>query len=503
MRQKASSPLRIFFLAAEASPLVQVGGLADVAGSLPNVLCALGNDVRVALPLHPSLRELVKRQNPVARFAIAAWFGPEEACVFQLKPKKGAAHVYLIDGPPLRASDAVYHSSVERDAPKFVFFSLAALELARALAWKPEVVHANDWHTGAAVYWLHTNGKRDPFFGDVATLLTVHNLPYLGDGAGDALRQYGLAPSDHPLLPDWARDALLPLALAHADMITPVSPTYAAEIQTPEFGCGLEHFLQSRADHLCGILNGLDTETWDTTKDRTIAANFDWRNLEQRTRNREFLQRKFGFSAHTRVPLLGIVSRLDYQKGLDLALPALAGWAEQGGQAIVLGTGNPDLEDQYRGLSARYPGQVATALEYNATLAARIYAGADLLLMPSRYEPCGLSQMIAMRYGCVPVVRAVGGLRDTVRDVTLDRGTGFVFSESTPEAIAEALGRARALFAQPRRWQAIQRRAMRQDFSWRKSARAYLAAYRRAMSVHHSNHDSRIASTERLDEEAL
>jgi len=497
------SPLRILFLTAEASPLLKVGGLADVAGSLPNALGALGNDVRVALPLHPSLREWAQGRSPIARFPITTSSAPEEARVFQRKLKGAASHLYLIDGPPLRTSDAVYHSSPEQDAPKFIFFSLAALELVRALDWKPEVVHANDWHTGGAVSWLHTHGKHDRFFADVATLIAIHNLPYLGAGAGEALRRYGLAPSDHPRLPDWARDAILPLALAHADMITTVSPTYAAEILTPEFGCGLEHFLQSRADHLCGILNGLDTETWDTTKDRTIAANFDWRNLEQRARNREFLQRKFGFSAHTRVPLLGIVSRLDYQKGLDLALPALAGWAERGGQAIVLGTGNPDLEDQYRGLSARYPGQVATVLEYNAALAARIYAGADLLLMPSRYEPCGLSQMIAMHYGCVPVVRAVGGLRDTVRDVALGRGTGFVFSKPTPEAIAEALGRARALFAQPRHWQAIQRRAMRQDFSWRKSARAYLAAYRRAMSVHHSNHDSRIATTERLDEEAL
>ena len=304
-------------------------------------------------------------------------------------------------------------------------------------------------------------------------------------------------------MPDWARDAILPLALAHADMITTVSPTYAAEILTPEFGCGLEHFLQSRADHLCGILNGLDTETWDTTKDRTIAANFDWRNLEQRARNREFLQKKFGFSAHTRVPLLGIVSRLDYQKGLDLALPALAGWAERGGQAIVLGTGNPDLEDQYRGLSAalsrtsgnRVGVQCGTR---RAHLRWRRPAADALPLRTLRLEPndCHALWVRPSGTGCRWIARYI-------RDVALGRGTGFVFSEPTPEAIAEALSRARALFAQPRHWQAIQRRAMRQDFSWRKSARAYLAAYRRAMSVHHSNHDSRIASTERLDEEAL
>ncbi len=483
-----SSPLRVLFLAAEASPLVKVGGLADVAGSLPAVLRELGNDVRVVLPLHPSLRELTHGATPIARFPIPTQFGAEEACAFQLTSKRFAAPLYLIDGPPLRGSDTVYHSYVEQDFSKYIFFSRAALELTRAIDWQPALVHANDWHTAAAIYWLQTAGRSDPFFAQVATLIAIHNLPYLGDGAANALAQYGFALSDHPRLPDWARDALLPLALAHADMITTVSPTYAAEIQTPEFGCGIEELLRSRADHVRGILNGLYPAAWDPSRDKSLVARFDATTLNRRARNKRALQQQFGL-VDSPAPLLGIVSRLDRQKGLDIALPALAQWTEHGGQTIVLGTGNPDLEQQYRELAARDPARVAVALKFDAQLANRIYGSADLLLMSSRYEPCGLSQMIAMRYGCIPVVRAVGGLRDSVRDVARGRGTGFVFSEATPEAIFEALRRAQALFTQTRRWQALQRRAMRQDFSWRKSARAYVAAYREAIAFHNSIHD--------------
>ncbi|MEW5718694.1 MAG: glycogen synthase [Chloroflexota bacterium] len=483
-----SSPLRILFLAAEASPLVKVGGLADVAGSLPAVLRELGNDIRVVLPLHPSLRELTRDATPIARFPIPTQFGAEEACAFRLTSKRFAAPLYLIDGPPLRGSDTVYHSYVEQDFSKYIFFSRAALELARAIDWKPTVVHANDWHTAAAVYWVQTAGRSDPFFADVATLIAIHNLPYLGDGAANALAQYGFPPSNHPLLPDWARDALLPLALAHADMITAVSPTYAAEIQTPEFGCGVEQMIRARADHVRGILNGLDPVVWDPARDKSLGARFDATTLNRRARNKRALQKQFGL-AQSSAPLLGIVARLDHQKGLDIALPALASWADHGGQTIVLGTGNPDLEQHYRELAVRAPARSAVALKFDARLANQIYGGADLLLMPSRYEPCGLSQMIAMRYGCIPVVRAVGGLRDTVRDVARGRGTGFVFFESTPEAIIETLQRAQALFVQPRRWQVVQRRAMRQDFSWRTSARAYVAAYRRAITFHNSTHD--------------
>jgi len=485
-----SSPLRILFLAAEAAPLIKVGGLADVAGSLPKSIRALGHDIRVALPLHPPLHDRVAGQEPVACFALNSASGSQEVKVFSLQ--WDGVPFYLVDGSLLRVSDVIYHAQVEQDAPKFVFFSLAALELTRRLDWKPHLVHANDWHTGAAIYWLHMKGRDDSFFVDVSSLITVHSLHYLGDGAEEALRLFGLSPMpkvDSPslsLLPDWARDALLPLALTYADMIVAVSPTYAQEILTPDFSCGLESLLQARVDRLRGIINGLDTERWDPAHDTALEVRFDLNHLEKRARNKAALQRQFGFAPQTDTPLLGIVSRLDYQKGLDLALPALTRWIEEGGQVAVLGTGDQELERRYRELAERYPAQMAVVPGFHPELASRIYAGTDLFLMPSRSEPCGLSQLIAMRYGCVPVVRATGGLRDTVRDAALGRGTGFVFTEVTPGAIVEALSRARSLFAQPRRWRAIQRRAMRQDFSWRKSARAYVTAYQQAMALHDS-----------------
>jgi starch synthase len=473
---------RILFLIAEAAPLIKVGGLADVAQALPRELRALGHDVRVVLPLHPPLRELVGDDQPIATFQISARAGLQDARVYAKPVERDV--IYLVDGPPLRAADAPYHSRPEEDAPKFVFFSRAALELARALGWKPDVVHANDWHAAAAIYWLQTKGKSDPFFAETGALITVHNLPYLGDNAGDALREYDLIPDDEPLLPDWARDAILPLALARADIITTVSPTYAAEIRTAQFGCGLEELLQARADRLRGILNGLDARRWDPARDAALAARFDVNRLERRRHNKAALQEELELKPQPDVPLVGVVSRLVHQKGCDIAAPALAQWAERGNQFVVLGRGDESLENQFRELSERFPDRAAAAIRFNAGLASRIYAGADMFLMPSRYEPCGLSQMIAMRYGCIPSVHAVGGLRDTVRDVADARGTGFVFSDDTAAAITDALNRAAALYAQPRRWQALQRRAMRQHFSWKKSARAYLAAYRQAMVWH-------------------
>jgi len=471
-------PVRILFLAAEAVPLVKVGGLGDVAGSLPRALRALGHDVRVAIPdAMPVERDGF---SPVlaARFDVPSAGGPVAATVSELQA--GGTLFLLVGGPPIPRDGRVYGDGIGEDGPKFAFFSRAALEGARALGWKPDLVHAHDSHAAPAAAWLATAGSHDSFFRDTASLLTIHNLPYMGTGAGTALEAYGF-PLGGDGLPEWARGAMLPVGIAHADEISTVSPTYASEILTPEFGCGLEGLLRRREDRLSGILNGLDLESWDPAADRALPRPFDASDLAARRENKTALRRELSLEGAGDGPLLAIVSRLDHQKGFDIAGPGITRWLESGGQVAALGTGDPAIEAALAGLAAAHPSRFAARFRFDAALARRIYAGSDALLIPSRYEPCGLTQMIAMRYGSVPVVRRTGGLADTVTDARRADGTGFLFEAFDPSALDDALARAFAAFADPSVWEGLMRRGMAKDFSWSRSALEYGALYERAL----------------------
>jgi starch synthase len=490
------NPLRILFLSAEAAPLIKVGGLADFAGALPAQLRRMGHDVLLVLPLHASLRPRLAGVQPIARPAISARGSSMQAEVYRIE--ENGAPVYLVDGPPLRASDAIYHADAGRDTPKYVFFSLAALELARSLGWKPDLVHTNDWHTAAANLWLAGHGRKDRFFRDVRSVLSVHNLPYVGENAGWALTQFGLGvpekiPAARPdsdaaeydrfaALPAWAYSTLLPLGIAAADRIVAVSPSYAQEILTPEFGAGLEDYLLNQQDRIEGILNGLDQAVWNPATDARLASNFDPATIDRRAANKAALQQALNLKADPAAPLIGMVTRLNEQKGIDLALPALESWCGRGNQAAILGAGDPYLEQRCRAFAARHPGRAAAEFGYQDTLASLIYGGSDAFLIPSRYEPCGTSQMIAMRYGSLPVVRAVGGLKDTVRDAAEQDGTGVMIADASPASVAMALGRVEEILRVRERRDALQLRCMRRDFDWARSAEAYLAAYRRVLA---------------------
>ena len=476
--------MKILFLAAEASPLAKVGGLGDVAGSLPRALAELGHEVRVVMPFSGLVDRARFAPTPVARVAVPHVGGDQMARIAEVR--QGGVVFNLVAGPPIPRAKRVYGDDIHEDGPKFIFFSLAALGLCRALDWAPDVVHANDSHTGPAVYWLGTDGLHDSLFQASATVFTTHNLVYMNTGAAPYLREYGLAPSDSPVLPDWARDSLMGLGLAHADMLSAVSPGYAREILTPEFGYGLEGVLSARRERLVGILNGLDLAEWDPSHDRQIAARFDAGSLERRPRNKRALQRALGLPAEARTPLLGIVSRLDTQKGFDLAEPALRQLLSGADpvQVAVLGTGLLAIEAAFKALARDFPDSVVFEGRFDALRARQIYAGADMLLIPSRYEPCGLAQMIAQRYGAVPVVRRTGGLADTVIDAARPRrGTGFMFADYNSAALLRALRRALRLYRKPAGWQALQRRGMRlaESFSWARSARAYVALYEQAI----------------------
>lgn len=468
--------MRILFLAAEAAPFFKVGGLGDVAGSLPPALLRLGADVRLVLPKHSGAGDL---SVPLRRGATFSMFfdGGEETVQVWESTHQGVP-VYLLEANPLENPPGVYAPDARLDVRKYAFFSQAGLRLAEVLNWPPDVVHTHDWHTALAA-WIVACWRGKPFWQNTCTVLTVHNLPFMGADVRPWLPA-DLCPPARPLtwLPEWARSLPLPLGLLSADKITTVSPGYAREMLAGgAFSAGLADFLRRRANDLVGILNGIDTESFDPSHDPHIAAPFDVDHLEARVQNKLALQRALGLSPEPDVPLLGMVSRMDVQKGVDLIFRALRWMGNLRWQAVLLGSGNPDLEAGARALQDRFPQRVRAVTRYDAVLARQIYAGADLFLMPSRYEPCGLSQMIAMRYGCLPLVTAVGGLRDTVRDLE----TGFVFQEAHSAALLRAIRRALRVYEQqPEHWQAMQRNAMRQEFSWEISARRYMDLYQEA-----------------------
>jgi starch synthase len=474
--------VRVLFLSAEATPFVKVGGLADVAGSLPSALIKLGHDVRLAMPGYGALDWAGLAPREVARFDLPYSWGPQTAEIWETR--HDSVPVFLVTGPPIPRHSGIYGGGIQEDAPKFIFFSLAALFSTQVLGWKPDVVHANDWHTGAAVWWVATAGRVNDYFRPVGTVFSIHNLLYRGEGSGRYLADYGVPVTEAArVLPDGFRDSPLALALISANLLSTVSPTYAREILTPFYGEGLDGILRARQDRLVGIVNGLDMDVWNPAVDSTIAARFDSDTLEKRVANKAALQAEAGIAAEPRAPLLAVVSRLDTQKGFGIATAPIRRWLSGGGQFALLGTGQPALQHEFAMIERDNPGRASVRLRFDPGYARRIYAGADMILIPSRYEPCGLTQMIAMRYGAVPVARRTGGLSDTVTDVGDPGGTGFMFDDFNSGALADALERAVRVYAQPQRWAEIQQRGMRRDFSWGPSARRYVEVYERARAL--------------------
>ncbi len=486
------SMMKVLFLASEADPFIKVGGLADVAGSLPRALREINNsasaeaikiDLRLVIPYHPLIRREQYSPQLIAEYPIHTTDGEIMVRAFSLEADE--LTVYFIAGDPIDQETGVYSADLEADGFKYVFFSLACLELARQLRWKPDILHANDWHTASAVYSLALRRPTDPFFQHTASLLTIHNLPYLGSMTSPALESFGLPPAKHSELPSWARQMALPLGLLTTDAIVAVSPRYAKEILTEEFGSGLGAFLKNHSAKISGILNGLETHKWDPTSDKYLSLNFSSSDLAHRAANKAFLQEEMNLEINPHLPLLAMVTRMDPQKGVDLAVAALRSMLQSKDadllpfQMVFLGTGSPVLETEVRQLEQDYPQAVRARILYSESLSHHIYAGADILLMPSRYEPCGLSQMIAMHYGCVPIGRATGGLCDTIQDpAESNQGTGFLFTPAKPEALVNAIHRALVIYMEdPSGWMEIQVRDMQQDFSWSRSAQEYKKLY--------------------------
>ncbi len=473
-----SASLNILFLAAEAEPFVKVGGLADVAGSLPLALRTLpyqaasgaSLDIRLVLPYHSSIQINPSTLHDLGEFPVHRNGGWIPAKV--IETSLDGMPVYFINGEPISNNPGVYSPDPAIDREKYAFFSLAVLELINHVGWKPNIIHANDWHTALTLYALHLR-QSETLPERIRTVLTVHNLPYMGGDSSEILSSYGLPPLYEDSMPKWANTQPLPLGLWAADAIVTVSPTYAREIITPDFGCGLDPYLFSHADRLTGILNGFDAKSWDPGTDKNLTSCFTSERLFARAENKKALQKSLGLPEDERVPVLAMVGRVDWQKGLDITFKALRQMTVRNWQFVILGSGDPALENMANNLQVDFPDQIRAVIRYDAPLSHQIYAGADMLLMPSRYEPCGIAQMIAMHYGCIPIVRATGGLKDTVQEGR----TGFLFKEAEPESLLVALELALAVYSDVGQWQQIQGNGMQEDFSWFRSAKKYAQIY--------------------------
>jgi len=467
--------MRVLFVASEMAPWIKVGGLGDVLGSLPGALRQLDVDARVCVPAHAGVLSAAPDPKPILHFEIPHRDGPVTAEVFETRIDD--VPVYLIGGRPIPEHGLVYTGRMDEEGERFTFFSLAALELARRLEPKVDVIHCHDWHTGVTAWTLDRRRDVDPKLRETASLLTIHNLPYAGYGADSALSGFGVAAGDDPRLPPHLSGVPLALGIVSADGLSTVSEGYAREILTPEYGHGLEHLLGSRRESLTGIINGLDLSRWDPANDPALGAPYDADDPSGRAACREALAHELGLTLDR--PIVGIVSRLVAQKGIDLAVAALRGVGPVA-CAAILGEGEPHVEYEVRSLAKERPGEVSATIGFDAGLARRIYAGADMLLLPSRYEPCGMTQMIGMRYGCVPIACETGGLADTVLDIDLsDAPTGVLFPQASVPSATFALRRALAAKNRPEAWSKLTQNGMRSDFSWRASARAYVQTYER------------------------
>ncbi|MHB8645487.1 MAG: glycogen synthase [Thermomicrobiales bacterium] len=484
-------------LSAEVAPYAKVGGLADVVGALPLALAAAGHEVVVAMPRYGSIDPDRDALDPPTRgFMVTLGWGTSHGFGFFAGrmgasdlPERARPRIIFADNTLLFGAPQVYGLPYEHE--RFFFFCRAALQWCTETGWQPEIIHCHDWHTAIAIHWLRYTLLWDRFWNQTATVFTIHNLAYQGVFGGDYL--FGLADvNGTQMLPiEYARfgGAANPVArgIVEADAVNTVSPTYHDEIRTPESGEGLDTILRERGDAFVGILNGIDAEIWNPATDRAIAAHFDAENPAAKAVNKIALQQDLGLASDPRTPMIGVVSRLVEQKGFDLVVQIADLIVDEGAQLVVLGSGDPAIESAFRRVAAARPQRVAVRVGFDARLAARIYAGSDLFLMPSRFEPCGLGQMIAMRYGTIPIVRRTGGLADTVMeyDPRTHAGTGFVFDDYDPAACFAAVVRAMETYRDPAAWDGLIANAMTQDFSWAVSARRYSALYRRAVAARH------------------
>jgi starch synthase len=482
--------MKILFAASEAAPFARTGGLGDVAGALPQALSRLGHDIRLIMPLYRAVDVKRHRLGEVARgLEVPAAVGSQKVDVLEGRLSSGAP-VYFVRHDLSFDRDGLYQAPSGDDYPdnaeRYALFCRATLEACRALGFQPDVVHVHDWQTALIPVYLKTLLRGDPFLEGIATVFTIHNLGYQGLFGPEILPRLGLhrevfTPGG---IEFYGQVNLLKGGLLFADLLTTVSPRYSREIRTPELGHGLDGVLRQRSGDLFGILNGIDPEEWNPAIDPHIAARYTAADLSGKAVCKKDLQRRFRLPERADVPVLGVVSRLAEQKGLDLLRDIMVDVMSLDLQLILLGSGEKALEAAFLQAATQHPSKLGVTIGFDIPLSHQIEAGADLFLMPSRYEPCGLNQMYSLAYGTIPVVRATGGLDDTI--VTFDpatgRGNGFKFDEATAAALLQSIMQALALFSQKAHWGRVVANAMAGNFTWDRSAREYEQLYRRSLA---------------------
>ncbi|HEY0283252.1 MAG TPA: glycogen synthase GlgA, partial [Rhizomicrobium sp.] len=483
--------MRVLFVTAEAYPLAKTGGLADVSRALPIALARSGIDIRLLLPGYPRAYTRLERPRIVAK--LEPTLGITDATLIAGTFPGTDLPVWLIDSRTLfRRNGGLYQDENGRDWPdnalRFAFLAHVGAQLAMGrtkVAWKPDIVHANDWHTGLLPLILaHEKGPRP------SCVFTSHNMAFQGNFPAEVLPSLNIPESCFTTngMEFYGQVSFLKAGLSYADRVTTVSPTYAMEIVTPEFGCGMDGILRARGSNFSGILNGIDDALWDPATDPHLPQTYRAMDISGKRVCKAALQNELGLPASPDTPLIGFVSRLTQQKMADVILEALPWIAEQKAQLALVGEGDPSLEEAFTAAQVRYGENVAVNIGYDEPLAHRLQAGCDILLAPARFEPCGLTQLYALRYGSLPVVRRTGGLADTVVDATAETianrtATGFVFEGADMPSLISATGRALAFYREPLTWRRLQLHAMAQDFSWNASAAKYALLYSEASGV--------------------
>jgi len=475
--------MKILFVSAEMSPFAKTGGLADVAGSLPKALAEAGHDIRVAIPRYRMIKDNLKY---ITDFPVKIDQSIETCVVrmteipYKTKGREKGLKVYFIDSYKYFDRDGIYgHYD---DAERFVFFCKAVLNMLPNINFKPDVIHCNDWHTGPVCLLLKEQYCHNEFYKNIASLFTIHNLEYQGHFSSHVVNllncSFDIFTSEKAEF--YGMFNFMKTGLVYADIINTVSKVYAEEIKTPQYGERLEGLLQKRSNDLFGIVNGINYEDFNPETDKTIEKNYNIENIDDKKLNKIALQKEMGLPCRD-VPLIGLISRLSGQKGLNLIIERIDEMLSNDIQFVLLGTGDEYYQDQFRKIASRYEGKIAIYLGFNAELAQKIYAGSDMFLMPSRFEPCGLGQIISLRYGTIPVVRATGGLAETIIDYTKDNenGNGFSFVNFSSEEMIDAINRAIDVYKnRPDEWKMLMKRAMKMDFSWNSSAKKYEELYK-------------------------
>ena len=468
--------MKILFVASEVFPLAKVGGLADVTSSLAIALHDLGHRPCLILPRYGSIR--IPVQHVPGASSVVNFMGHYEQVAVKMAKLKNGIPAYLVENDNYFGTEEIYNGDELR---RFLFFSLVIPAMISQLDLRPDIIHCHDWHTALTPLWL----KKAKL--EVPCVFTIHNLAYQGSFDQQFLSDSTLSSVWHEYVPPSApRPPLnfMSQGILLADIVTTVSPTYASEILTSQYGSGLEQLLNYRNKELYGIVNGIDYDEYSPATDSYLERNYDSTTMEGRSDNKLALQKKGGLPQNPDIPLIGMVSRLEEQKGIDLLLQAIDQFIiETKAQLVVLGQGRDDYGKSLAGAALKYPERVSVFIASDEGLARLIYGGSDIFLMPSRFEPCGLGQLIAMRYGAVPVVRHTGGLADTVKDVAEGNGNGFVFQGYTVLEMLKATKRAEESFYRRAEWRNLMRRNMQLDFSWKASARTYEQVYLQAQKI--------------------